>query len=120
MKDYEVIIRPHITEKSTGESAEGKYTFIVDKNATKIDIKKAVENLFNVKVLSVNTARYQGKKKSRRQAGGVVVGYTASYKKAIVKIDTDPKEVSYLGEGGKTVKLEKKYKNSIEEFGYIQ
>lgn len=120
MKEYDIIIRPHVTEKSTSESAEGKYTFIVDERATKIDIKNAVEKLFSVKVLSVNTARYDGKKKTRRQAGGIVVGHTAGYKKAIVKIDTDPKADEYLAEGGKKVKSEKKYKNSIEEFGYIQ
>ena len=120
MKEYDVIIRPHVTEKSTEQSATGKYTFIVDKNATKIDVKNAVEKLFNVKVVSVNTVRYDGKRKSRRQAGGEVVGYTPSYKKAIVQIDTDPKPVEYTGKGGKVVKLDKKYKNSIEEFGYIQ
>ena len=65
MKEYDVIIRPHVTEKSTEQSATGKYTFIVAKTATKIDIKNAVEKLFNVKVLSVNTVRYDGKRKSR-------------------------------------------------------
>ncbi|MBP5312288.1 MAG: 50S ribosomal protein L23 [Clostridia bacterium] len=117
MKDYEVIIRPHITEKTTAEAAMGKYSFIVDRKATKIDVKKAVENLFNVKVLSVNTISYDGKKKTRRQNSGVVVGYTAAYKKAIVKIDTDPKDVTYLEKGGKVVKSARKYKGSIEEFG---
>ncbi|MBR5060323.1 MAG: 50S ribosomal protein L23 [Clostridia bacterium] len=117
MKDYDIIIRPHITEKTTAETAAGKYSFIVDRRATKIDVKKAVENLFNVKVLSVNTINYDGKKKTRRQNSGAVVGHTAAYKKAIVTIDTDPKDVTYLGEGGKTVKSAKKYKGSIEEFG---
>ena len=117
MKDYEVIIRPHVTEKTSAEAAEGKYTFIVAEKATKIDIKKAVENLFNVKVLAVNTIRYDGKKKTRRQNSGAVVGYTASYKKAIVTIDKDPADVTYMGKGGKTVKADKKFKNSIEEFG---
>ncbi len=117
MKDYEVIIRPHVTEKTSAEAAEGKYTFIVAEKATKIDIKKAVENLFSVKVLSVNTIRYDGKKKTRRQNSGAVVGYTASYKKAIVTIDRDPADVTYMGKGGKVVKTDKKLKNSIEEFG---
>lgn len=120
MKDYEVIIRPHITEKSSAEAAEGKYTFIVDERATKVDIAGAVERLFNVKVLKVNTLRYDGKKKTRRQNSGAVIGYTASYKKAIVKIDTDPADVTYIGEKGKAVKSDKKYKNSIEEFGMAQ
>ena len=63
---------------------------------------------------------YDGKKKVRRQAGGIVEGYTASFKKAIVTIDTDPKAAEYLTAGGKTAKSDKKYKNSIEEFGAIQ
>ena len=120
MKEYDVIIRPHVTEKTTAQAAEGKYTFIVDKKATKIDVKNAVEKLFEVKVLSVNIANYDGKKKVRRQAGGIVEGYTASFKKAIVTIDTDPKAAEYVTAGGKTVKSDKKYKNSIEEFGAIQ
>ena len=117
MKDYDVIIRPHITEKTSAEAAEGKYTFIVAEKATKIDIKKAVESLFNVKVVNVNTVRYDGKKRVRRQNAGMVVGYTPSFKKAMVTIDTDPAEVTYLEKGGKTVKADRKYKNSIEEFG---
>ncbi len=117
MKDYDVIVRPHITEKSTAEAALGKYTFIVAKNATKIDVKKAVEKLFEVKVLSVNTVRYDGKKKTRRQNAGMVVGYTAAYKKAFVKIDTNPADITYLDKGGKVVKSDKKFKNSIAEFG---
>ena len=64
MKAYEdIIIKPYITEKSTAEVALGKYTFVVDYNATKVEIKQAVEKLFDVKVLSVNTLKYDGKKK---------------------------------------------------------
>lgn len=121
MKDYEVIIRPHITEKSSVEATEGKYTFIVDKKATKIDIAGAVERLFDVKVLAVTTMNYDGKKKTRRQNSGMVIGYTPAFKKAIVKIDTDPANtVTYTDKGGKVVKLDRKYKNSIEEFNGAQ
>ena len=77
MNEFDIIIRPHITEKSTDAAANGKYTFVVDLNATKIDIKKAIEKIFEVKVLAVNTMRYDGKKRSRRQASGMAVGYTA-------------------------------------------
>jgi large subunit ribosomal protein L23 len=112
----DIIKRPYITEKSNIEAASGKYTFIVDVNATKIEIKKAVEKLFNVKVLKVNTVNYEGKMKRM----GVHVGPRADWKKAIVKIDTDPKPVSYLGKGGKEVVSNKKYKTSIEEFGMTQ
>ena len=117
MNEFDIIIRPHITEKSTSAVAEGKYTFVVDVNATKIDVKKAVEKIFDVKVLSVNTMRYDGKKRSRRQASGMAVGYTAKWKKAIVTIDLDPKPVEFTVNGEKKTK---KYKNTIEDFGFAQ
>jgi len=112
----DIIKRPYITEKSNIEAANGKYTFIVDVNATKIEIKQAVEKLFNVKVLQVNTINYEGKMKRM----GVHVGPRPNWKKAIVKIDTDPKPVTYLTKGGKEVVSNKKYKTSIEEFGMTQ
>lgn len=117
MKEYDIIKKPLITEKSTVEAANGKYTFVVDVAATKIDVKMAVEKLFDVKVLAVNTMRYDGKKRSRRQASGMAVGYTAKWKKAIVTIDLDPKTVEYTVNGEKKTK---KYKNSIEDFGFAQ
>ncbi len=120
MNEYDIIIRPYITEKTTDLVSEGKYAFVVDIRATKIDIKKAVEKLFSVKVLSVTTARFDGKKRTQRQASGAAVGYTNRWKKAIVKIDTDPKAEEYKTAGGKTAASDKKYKNSIEEFGFIQ
>lgn len=120
MNKYDIIVRPYITEKTTDLVAEGKYAFVVDIRATKIDIKKAVEDLFDVKVLSVNTARFDGKKRVQRQAGGAAVGYTNRWKKAIVKIDTDPKAEEYLTAGGKKATSAKKYKNSIDEFGFTQ
>lgn len=112
----DILLRPYITEKSNLEIAEGKYTFIVDKRATKTEIKGAVEKLFQVKVVSVNTINYEGKEKRQ----GVHVGKTEAFKKAIVKIDTDPKPVAYLGKGGKATATAKKYKTSIEEFGVAQ
>ena len=59
----DIIIRPFITEKSNEEVAAGKYTFVVDVNATKTEIRQAAEKLFQVKVLAVNTAKYKGKKR---------------------------------------------------------
>lgn len=120
MDKYDIIIRPYITEMTTQLSAEGKYAFVVDIRATKVDIKRAVEELFNVKVLAVNTARFDGKKRTQRQAGGIAVGYTNRWKKAIVTIDTDPKPVEYITKGGKKETAAKKYKNSIDEFGFVQ
>ncbi|MBQ3848076.1 MAG: 50S ribosomal protein L23 [Clostridia bacterium] len=120
MKEYDVIVRPHITEKSTEEAQLGKYTFEVNVKANKSEIKDAVEKLFNVKVISVHTLRYDGKKRVRNSASGASIGYTPAWKKAIVTIDTDPKDREYLTTGGKKVKTDKKYKNAIDEFGLVQ
>ena len=108
----EIIVRPVITEKSNDGIQEGKYTFEVNKKATKIDIAHAVEKLFNVKVLKVNTITVKGKEKRV----GYHVGKTSDWKKAIVTIDTNPSEQTYLTKGGKTAKVSKKYKDSIDEF----
>lgn len=109
----EIIIKPIITEKSSMDLQDGKYTFKVNKKATKVEIAKAVEKLFEVKVLKVNTISVKGKEKRV----GAHKGMTSDWKKAIVTIDTNPSEKSYLGKGGKEVKISKKYKDSIEEFG---
>ena len=108
----EVIIAPVVTEKSNDEIQMGKYTFEVNKKATKVDIKRAVEKLFEVKVLSVNTMTVKGKEKRV----GRSVGKTSDWKKAIVTIETNPSDQSYLAKGGKTTKISKKYKDSIDEF----
>ena len=112
----DIIIKPVITEKSSYDAAMGKYTFQVAKDATKTDVRKAVEQLFEVKVVAVNTVNYDGKKKRQRY----IEGTTPSFKKAVVTIDTEAKDVSYLGKGGKTAKSDKKYKTAIEEFGIGQ
>ncbi len=108
----DIIIAPIITEKSSLSMAEGKYTFRVAKKATKIDIKNAVEKLFEVKVLNVNTISVKGKMKRV----GVHQGRTSDWKKAIVTIDTEASGKTYVGKGGKEVKIAKKYKDSIEGF----
>ena len=108
----EVIIAPVVTEKSNDEIQMGKYTFKVNKKATKVDIKRAVEKLFEVKVLSVNTMTVKGKEKRV----GRSVGKTSDWKKAIDTIETNPSDQSYLAKGGKTTKISKKYKDSIDEF----
>ena len=111
----DVIIKPIITEKSYMEMASGKYTFQTKIDATKIDIKNAVETLFNVKVLKVNTMRYDGKSKRV----GVHRGKTAAWKKAIVTIDTNPKDEKYLAKGGKETKKGKKYNTEITEISSV-
>ena len=112
MKPEDIIIAPIITEKSNDGLNEGKYTFEVNPKATKIDIKNAVEKLFEVKVLKVNTVNVRGKEKRM----GRYVGKTPDWKKAIVTIDTNPEQKTYLGKGGKATKISKKYKDSIEDF----
>jgi large subunit ribosomal protein L23 len=82
-----VLIRPLITEKMTSiQEKQGKFGFIVDVNANKIEIKKAVEKAYGVNVVQVNTLRYDGKFKSRFTKAGVLSGRTASYKKALIKL----------------------------------
>ena len=108
----EIILAPVVTEKSSADMQEGKYTFKVAKKATKIDVKNAVEKLFEVKVLKVNTMTVKGKEKRV----GVHQGRTSDWKKAIVTIDTNVSEMKYLGKGGKEIKVSKKYKDSISEF----
>ncbi len=82
-----ILIKPVVTEKMThqGETLN-RYGFIVDKRANKIEIKKAVEDLYGVTVESVNTMRYGGKRRSRYTRTGIIQGKTNSYKKAIVTL----------------------------------
>ena len=108
----EIIIKPIVTEKSSANLQENKYTFRVAKKATKIEIKRAVEKLFGVKVLSVNTMNVNGKEKRVRYQ----TGKTSDWKKAIVTIETNPSEKTYLAKGGKETKVNKKFKDSIDEF----
>jgi large subunit ribosomal protein L23 len=82
-----IIIKPVITEKMTDLSEKrNQFGFIVDKSANKLQIKTAVEELYGVEVVAVNTMQYAGKAKSRFTKGGVISGKTNSYKKAIVTI----------------------------------
>ena len=108
----DIIIAPVVTEKSNDGLQEGKYTFKVNRNATKVEIANAVEKLFGVKVVKVNTMNINGKKKRV----GYHQGKTSDWKKAIVTIDMDPKGTTYLGKGGKEAKGKKNFKDSIEEF----
>ncbi|MDS1030420.1 50S ribosomal protein L23 [Bacillota bacterium LX-D] len=78
----EVLIKPVISERSMGLMEDNKYTFYVDRNANKIEIRHAVEKLFKVNVLNVNTITVRGKK--RRQ--GKYEGRTSDRKKAIVTL----------------------------------
>ena len=89
LTSHDIIKRPIITEQSMDQVAEKKYTFEVDKSANKIQIKKAVEEIFKVKVQSVTTANFMGKTKRM----GVHVGKRADWKKAVVKLTADSKTI---------------------------
>ena len=82
-----IILRPIITEKMTAQGEKlNRYGFIVNKSANKLQIKKAVQELYGVEVKEVNTMNHPGKAKSRYTKTGFVTGRTAAYKKAIVTI----------------------------------
>ena len=82
-----ILLKPIVTEKMTDQGEKrNRFGFIVAKNANKIEIKKAVEDLYGVKVESVNTMVYGGKKKTRHTKSGVQSGRSSSYKKAVVTI----------------------------------
>ena len=90
IKYYDVILKPVVTEKSMNAMADKKYTFLVHTDATKSQIKEAVEKMFaGTKVKSVNTMNLDGKNKRR----GLVTGKTAKTKKAIVALTEDSKDI---------------------------
>ena len=92
MAAQDIVIRPIITERSMAGIGMIKYTFEVAKSATKVDIKRAVEELFGVKVSKVNTLHVRGH--LRRQ--GRTEGYTPSWKKAVVTLTEDSKSIEFF------------------------
>ncbi|RBP44881.1 50S ribosomal protein L23 [Garciella nitratireducens] len=89
---HDIVIKPIITEKSMEDMTEKKYTFKVDKRANKVEIKNAVEEIFDVKVEKVNTMNIRGKKKRM----GRFEGKRPDWKKAIVKLTEDSKEIEFF------------------------
>jgi len=87
---YDIIIRPIITEQSMEQGDLKKYAFEVAKDAGKIEIKKAVEEAFGVKVAKVNTLHVKGK---MRRNGQYPAGYSAASKKAVVRLTEDSKTI---------------------------
>lgn len=81
-----ILVKPLVTEKVSALNEEGRYGFVVDKKANKVEIKKAVEKTYGVTVESVNTMVYAGKRKMRYTKARIVEGRTKSFKKAIVKL----------------------------------
>ena len=87
---YDVIIRPVITEQSMEDLDIKKFVFEVDKHATKVEIKKAVEEIFGVTVIKVTTTTVRGKEK---RTGRYPAGHQKTWKKAVVKLSEDSKNI---------------------------
>jgi large subunit ribosomal protein L23 len=82
-----ILIKPIVTEKMTAQGEKfNRYGFIVEKTANKLQIREAIEELYEVTVVDVNTMRYGGKRKSRFTRSGVTQGKTNAYKKAVVTV----------------------------------
>lgn len=96
MKAQEIIIKPILTEKSYAGIQNKIYTFLVNKDANKIEIAKAVEEIFKVKVEKVNTVLVKGHRKEQNTKSGRSVGRTSDYKKAIVTLKNDSKPIAFF------------------------
>ena len=91
---YDVILKPVVTEKSMNAMTDKKYTFLVHTEANKTMIKEAVEKMFDgAKVKSVNTMNYEGKERRRGRTSGM----TSKYKKAVVQLTEDSKDIELFG-----------------------
>jgi len=88
----EILIKPLVTEKMTIQGEKlNRYGFVVDRRANKLEIKKAVEEMYGVTVKDVNTVNYHGKRKSRFTKAGLLTGRTNHFKKAIVTLAGEDK-----------------------------
>ncbi len=92
MAAHDIIVKPLLSEKSYAGIKDKKYSFIVAKSANKTQIKLAIEEIFGVKVDSVNTSNVHGKLKRQ----GKYEGYTSDYKKAIVQLKSDSKSIEFF------------------------
>ncbi|WP_461239978.1 50S ribosomal protein L23 [Paucilactobacillus sp. N302-9] len=94
MEARDIILRPVVTEASMATMDDKRYTFDVDVNATKTQVKKAIEEIFDVKVVKVNIMNVRGKLKRQ----GRYVGYTKKRRKAIVTLSADSNEIKLFNE----------------------
>ncbi|KRK88437.1 50S ribosomal protein L23 [Lentilactobacillus sunkii] len=94
MESRDIILRPVITEETTSKMDDKTYTFDVDLRATKTQVKKAIEDIFDVKVVRVNIMNVRGKLKRQ----GRYTGYTKKRRKAIVTLTQDSKEIELFNE----------------------
>ena len=96
MRAHDIIIKPILTEKSYRNIANKVYTFKVAKDANKVEIRKAIEEVFGVEVEKVNTINVKGHTKSQNTKQGRTVGRTSDYKKAIVTLTKDSKTIAFF------------------------
>ena len=108
MNNYDIIIEPILSEKSTDGIAEKKYTFKVAKSATKTDVKRAVEAVLGVKVAKVNTMNVHGKAK---RMGAARPGRTKDWKQAVVQLAEDSKSIELFEGMVQGRKLKHVYQN---------
>lgn len=98
MAKKNILIKPLITEKSEGMSEQlNKYSFVVDRKANKVEIKKAIEEMYTVAVESVNTSVVPGKTKVRNTKSGIIRGRVSAYKKAVITL-AEGEEIDFFGE----------------------
>ena len=96
MRAHDIIIKPILTEKSYKNIANKVYTFKVAKDANKVEIRQAIEEIFGVQVEKVNTLNVKGHTKSQNTKQGRTVGRTSDYKKAIVTLTKDSKTMAFF------------------------
>lgn len=94
MESRKIILKPVVTEASMADMDDKRYTFDVDVHATKVQVKKAIEEIFDVKVVKVNIMNVRGKLKRQ----GRYAGYTRKRRKAIVTLSADSKEIELFSE----------------------
>jgi large subunit ribosomal protein L23 len=92
-----VLYRPYVTEKTTYQMEEGKYTFVVDMDATKPQIRQAVQERYpGVDVDDVRTQIVPGKRRRQFRQGNMIEGRTSGFKKAIVQLDPDGEQIDFF------------------------
>lgn len=92
-----VLIRPYVTEKTTYQMQEGKYSFVCGLDATKPEIRRAVEQRYpGVKVANVRTQIVPGKRRRQFREGNMIEGRTSGFKKAIVELDPDGEQIDFF------------------------
>lgn len=92
-----VLIRPYVTEKTTYQMEEGKYSFICGLDASKPEIRQAVEARYpGVEVANVRTQIVPGKRRRQFRQGNMIEGRTSGFKKAIVELDPDGKQIDFF------------------------